>query len=352
MEIYLILLLILFGGLCVFLTSIFLNLSPEKISAFLDLKLKYSNDLYKIKLNFQSYSNAYLIIEILFYTIGSSILIDYCISSSKSALVINNYTIYLWEFLAFFCIITLCRTAFFYIGSKFSTELAKPALFYFYLLTLFSKPIVVITNSIIKLFGSFEKEDFSRDELNALVETAREDGSLDDGEYRILKNIMHFSEVYASDVMTPRTVIFSLNADKTVADVVELNEIQMYSRIPIWEGSSIDDGVVGYVMSKDIIREALHNNNQTKLRKLAHEVYFIPENAELDKALDKFLQRRQHLFLVVDEYGGIEGLLSMEDVIETILGAEIVDEADKVVDLRELAKQRRDKRIASTQNSI
>jgi len=189
--------------------------------------------------------------------------------------------------------------------------------------------------------------DESREEISALVESAHEDGLIEPGEYRILKNIMNFSEVYVTDVMTPRTVMFSFDADKTVDDVVNLPEIQMYSRFPIWEGESFDDGILGYVMSKDILLAALKGKGATKLRDFCREVYFIPENAELDTALERFLNRRQHLFVVVDEYGGVEGLISMEDVVETMLGVEIVDEVDKVVDLRLLAKQRRDNRIAS-----
>jgi CBS domain containing-hemolysin-like protein len=189
--------------------------------------------------------------------------------------------------------------------------------------------------------------DESREEISALVESAHEEGLIEPGEYRILKNIMNFSEVFVTDVMTPRTVMFSFDADKTVDDVVHLPEIQMYSRFPIWEGESFDDGVLGYVMSKDILLAALKGKGATKLRDFCREVYFIPENAELDTALERFLNRRQHLFVVVDEYGGVEGLISMEDVVETMLGVEIVDEVDKVVDLRLLAKQRRDNRIAS-----
>jgi len=126
-----------------------------------------------------------------------------------------------------------------------------------------------------------------------------------------------------------------------------MSELMQYSRFPIWEGNSLDDDVVGYVLSADILRAALTGKSNTKLRSLSREVYIIPENAELDDALDMFLRRRQHQFVVVDEYGGVEGLITMEDVLETILGVEIVDEVDKVVDLRMVAKQRRDKRIAS-----
>jgi CBS domain containing-hemolysin-like protein len=188
-----------------------------------------------------------------------------------------------------------------------------------------------------------------REEFDALVDTAREEGTLDDGEYRIFKSIMTFSEIRVADVMTPRSVMFTCNADKTVGDVAMQPELLMYSRFPVWEGDSID-GIIGYALAKDVLRWALDGRRRRPLRQLVREVYYIPDNASLEKALEQFLQRRQHLFAVVDEYGGVEGLITMEDVLETMLGAEIVDEADRVVDLRALAKSRRDKRVSDYQS--
>jgi len=190
-----------------------------------------------------------------------------------------------------------------------------------------------------------EEEEEAREELEALVETAREEGALDAGEYRIMTNIMRLSSIEVSDVMTPRTVVSSLSAEQTVEDVIKHPELQMFSRMPVYDGADLD-AVVGYVMTKDILRAALAGRNSVQLAKLKRDVSFIPENISLDQALEQFLQKRQHVFMVVDEYGGVEGLITMEDVLETMLGAEIIDEADHVVDLRALAKQRRDARIA------
>jgi CBS domain containing-hemolysin-like protein len=215
-----------------------------------------------------------------------------------------------------------------------------------YLFTIVFKPVTQALKLINKSIVGIPNVEESRDEISELVESAHEEGAIDPGEYRILKNIMHFSEILVSDVMTPRTVIFSCSADLTINDVSTFQELQMYSRFPIWEGESVDDGIIGYVMSKDVLLAALNGKGNLSLREFNREIYFIPENAELDTALERFLNRRQHVFMVVDEYGGIEGLITMEDVLETMLGVEIVDEVDKVVDLRQLAKQRRDSRIA------
>ena len=145
--------------------------------------------------------------------------------------------------------------------------------------------------------------------------------------------------------MTPRTVAFALPVGTSVTDALKMPELQMYSRFPVYEGNDLDS-VCGYVITKDVLRAALAGRNGVELVKLKRDVKFIPENVTLERALEQFLGERYHMFMVVDEHGGVEGLLTMEDVLETMLGVEIVDEADHVVDLRQLAKQQRDARIA------
>ncbi|MEY3386287.1 MAG: hypothetical protein RIR53_1098 [Bacteroidota bacterium] len=190
-----------------------------------------------------------------------------------------------------------------------------------------------------------EEEEEAREELEALVETAREEGALDPGEYRIMTNIMQLSSIEVGDVMTPRMVVSALSSELTVGEAIKHPELQMFSRLPVHDGSDLDS-VAGYVMTKDILRAALAGRHTVELGRLKREIGFIPENITLDHALEQFLQKRQHVFMVVDEHGGVEGIITMEDVLETMLGAEIVDEADHVVDLRALAKQRRDARVA------
>ncbi len=297
--------------------------------------------LHKLKLHSERYTESFLIIEILFYTVSALLITNISLLLESE----NNIMIYIIIFYLLGAI--FLRTVLSSLGRHYAKKIIKNFGFLLRILVLLSTPIVSLHNLFDKLIIGTESEDISRDELNAMVETAHEDGTIDQDEYRILKSIMHFSDVLVSDVMTPRTVVFSCEAEKKVSDIINLPELQMYSRFPIWEGESIDDKVIGYVMSKDVLHAALMGNTDMILSEFAREVDFIPENAELDFALERFLQGRSHLFLVVDEYGGVEGLLTMEDVLETMLGVEIVDEADKVVDLRKLAMEHRDKRIAS-----
>jgi len=338
---YLVIVLLINGAYCSFLSAVFSSIPQDDLHEKANGGDKAALKIMKMKMHFDESVDGFKMIEAFFYIIAAIL---------TGAVIIKQYDNWLYLLYAtgaFIVFTALFRSLLYAFGLRYGRNIAlklTPVLLFY---SMISKPFLLIVKLLNNHIAGETNEEQSREELNAMVETAREDGSLDDDEYRILKNIMHFSDVLVSDVMTPRTVVFSCEADKTVGQIVNMPEIQMYSRFPIWEGESLDDGVVGYVMSKDVLHAALVGKANIKLRNFAREVYFIPENAQLDAALELFLKHNQHQFLVVDEYGGIEGLLTMEDVIETMLGVEIIDEADKVVDLRRLAKEQRDKRVAS-----
>jgi CBS domain containing-hemolysin-like protein len=231
------------------------------------------------------------------------------------------------------------------LGTRYAQHMLAFTASVYRVLSIITKPLIWVQRWLLRITQASSNEEEAREELEALVETARDEGALDAGEYRIMSNIMQLSSIEVEDVMTPRTVVFGMPETTTVADAVKQSELQMYSRFPVCEGADLDS-VSGYVMTKDVLRAALAGRHHVALSKLKRDVHFIPENITLERALEQFLQLRQHVFMVVDEYGGVEGLLTMEDVLETMLGAEIVDEADRIVDLRALAKQRRDARVA------
>ncbi len=327
------------GLLTAFFSAIFSGLSLESFKEISDKKPEISERIQNLKRKYTESHNPFFTTEALFYLSGTAIL------SALLAMSNELYDLLIILPLVFFFLLVL-RTVSYSLGSRLSSQSALTLLpilrFYVVITCPFDRLIFLLNKNI----SGKTKQDTSLQELTALVDTVCEDGSLGFGEYTLLRNIIKFKEVFVSDIMTPRTVIFSCSADSTVQDVVNLPEIQMYSRFPLREGETLDNGVAGYAMSKDVFRAALAGRWDTKLRELSREIHFVPENSGLEIALDLLLKKKQLLFLVVDEYGGIEGLLSMEDVIETMLGAEIVDEADKVADLREVAKLRRDKRIA------
>ncbi len=331
---------ILIGLIISSLSTVISYLSQEELKQNLEIDSNKAKCLQSIKLHFDELYHSSFFIEISFYIIAFTAI---------NLVFINNnlyWTYILLSNIVLLLIIFLLRALLHSFSKKYANSISLKICPILVVISIIVKPFSFVQEKIDnKIYGNPREEALQ--ELNEMVENAREEGSLDAGEYRILKNIMKFSEVFVSDVMTPRTVVFSCEADKTVGEVLALPEIQMYSRFPIWEGESLDDGVVGYVLSKDVMYNALSGKTNKKLREISRDIHFVPENAELDNVLELFLQKRQHLFLVVDEYGGIEGLISMEDVLETILGVEIVDEQDKFVDLRDVAKQMRDKRVSN-----
>jgi CBS domain containing-hemolysin-like protein len=340
MEYLLFVILFLFlGGLLSFFSNIFESISREDIDEIPDSPAELIENLHLLNNKYEHAFIGLLLLETFLYVISAALLGVFCVSNAESFLFFSLYLI-------LFLIVTLgFRTFMTGLAYRFNIKAAvKYKAFLNFLFTLVIPLSNIYTKSVHLVSGQGEDEA-ARDEISALVETAMEDGYIDEDEYRLMKNIMHYGDVLVSDVMTPRTVIFSYEADKKISEVINVQELLTFSRFPIWEGKSIDDEVVGYVVTKEILNAALRNKTEEKLRSFARKIHYIPENAMLDDAMKQFIKLRQHIFLVVDEYGGIEGLLSMEDVIENLLGVEIVDEADRVVDMRELAKQRRDKRI-------
>ena len=216
----------------------------------------------------------------------------------------------------------------------------------------FTKKINGFLSRLLTKVSGKENDEASLEEITDLVEEAREEGSIDAGEYRLMTNVMKFNDVLVSDVMTPRVVLFSCKADMIVEEAAKLSELQIYSRFPIWMGESIDDEVIGYVTTKEVFNASLNGRNNITLKDIVRPIHFIPENAALGTALEELLRNKQQLNLVVDEYGGVEGLLTMEDILETILGVEIIDEADKIADLRQLAKQKREERTRFSYGNV
>lgn len=341
MEIFIIVILILTGVFASFLSAILITLSQDRLNEIIEEDYKAAQLLQDLKSKFEDNISPFQIIEVINYS-AAGVVAGIYISSFYTELMYFILGIFIYALT-----ILIIRYIFQALGMRWADQMALLLSPLLSMVSAITNPIFILIKFLSDKIAGETNEDDSRDEINQLVESAREEGSLDADEYRILKNIMHFSNVFVADVMTPRTVVFSSDAYKSVGEIVKYQEIHMHSRIPIWEGESIDDGVIGYVMVRDILRSALSGKTEIKLIDLAREIFFIEEDEVLDEALERFLHRRQHMFMVIDEYGGIAGLITMEDVLETMLGVEIVDEADKFEDMRLLAKQKRDKRIAS-----
>ena len=193
-----------------------------------------------------------------------------------------------------------------------------------------------VTDKISK--GKDDSNSLTKDELLESMLLSEDEGVIDEKESDVIENVLKLSKIKVMDVLTPRSVVFSLDEDMTIKEVIENQEdIFKFSRIPVYK-NSIED-VVGLVMTKKIFRQALIDDSVT-VGSIKKRIFSLNENIPVSKALDLFITKKDHMFLVKDKYDQTEGIITLEDCIETVLGVEIVDESDSTVDMRELAKQR------------
>jgi CBS domain containing-hemolysin-like protein len=195
-------------------------------------------------------------------------------------------------------------------------------------------------------------ETFSREEFAALARVGGEQGIFDESEMRILRNLFHFGSLRTRDIMTPRTVMFSLEESTSVRDAVAQRGSMIFSRIPIWRETP--DQVTGYILKDQLLLRAARNELDVPLSSFAREALMVPDTIGLPSLFEKLLDNREHIAVVVDEYGGVDGVVTMEDVLETLIGLEIVDEMDSVQDMRAMARAKwevRAKRIEDDESA-
>jgi magnesium and cobalt exporter, CNNM family len=163
------------------------------------------------------------------------------------------------------------------------------------------------------------------DELKTLVGISEEEGVIDQEERNLIQRVFEFGGHRVSQIMTPRTDIFALEANEPLATALPKIKDNRFSRIPVYEGSI--DRIIGILYAKDLLPYSRHPEPEVKLRDLLHPVFFVPESKRIDDLLREFQRNKVHMAIVVDEYGGVSGLVTMEDALEELVG-EIVDEFD------------------------
>ncbi|SHG77731.1 CNNM domain-containing protein [Winogradskyella jejuensis] len=177
----------------------------------------------------------------------------------------------------------------------------------------------------------------SREGFAAMADIAHEEGVFEENESKVIKNLLNFKDVQAKDVMTPRTVMKTENEVMTVEDFFKANSNIRFSRIPVYTEDA--DNITGLVLKDDVFKEMAFGNGSKLLSELKRNIIIVNRSLPIPKLFEQLVESRNHMALVVDEYGSVSGLVTMEDVIETLLGLEIMDESDNVSDLQLLARK-------------
>ena len=223
------------------------------------------------------------------------------------------------------------------IGSAYWKQLSTPAAYMTYYLTVLTTPIVVPIEGMKRLLPHAKTTTVTRDELAVLADIGEEEGEIEEDEERVITNLLRLAEIPVTDVMTPRVVVTAFPSEYTVREVLDEIPVLRVSRIPVY-GESIDD-LKGVVIRSNLLTKASQDEWDTKLRDFLQPLECVNEDTSVDAVLDILLKTRQQMVAVLDEFGGTSGIVTMEDVIETLLGEEIIDETDEAEDMRELARE-------------
>lgn len=226
------------------------------------------------------------------------------------------------------------------VGAFYWKDLAGVSTRLIRLLVVLTYPVVVVMNRITALIAPGRRVLVTKEEVIATANVAEEEGVLRETERVIIHNLLRLREVKAKDILTPRSVMFGIQADELLGALtgeirLDMSRFKEYSRVPVY-GKSVDD-IVGVVISKELFHEMLARQLEDP-RQIIKPVTKVNENIPVSKLIDMFVARKEHLFIVCDSYDQTEGVVTLEDAVETLLGMEIVDELDSNVDMQALAK--------------
>jgi CBS domain containing-hemolysin-like protein len=198
-------------------------------------------------------------------------------------------------------------------------------------------PFITVTRFITRTITREKRvsKDVFREEIYVLAEIGEDMGALSKVEEKVIRNILRMRRIKVKEILTPRTVMMALESDTRVDEVIKDYPVLEFSRIPVYEETP--DQMQGLVLRQDIIDAVARDEFDRQLKELVRPIHHIPQSLPAADALELFISRGEHIFLVVDEYGGTAGIVTLEDTMESLLGSEIVDEKDSVADLRELA---------------
>ncbi len=233
------------------------------------------------------------------------------------------------------------------IGAYYWRSIAMPAGIVIRSMVYITYPMVIISEFMTRIISkrAKDKATVSREDVSAMVDIGTEEGTFEDTEKKIIQNLIKLRSVRASDVMTPRVVVATASEDITIGEFYKNKIYLHYSRIPVYSGENKED-ITGFIYRQEVFEHLAKDNFDIKLLEIKKPILVVPNVQPLTVLWEKLLSQKAHIALIVDEYGGFEGVVTMEDIIETILGLEIMDDRDVVADLQQFARDRWNERMA------
>ena len=319
--------------ICSVLESVLLSVNMPYISVLEKERPKVGELLKSHKTNINKSIASILILNTVANTLGAAAV------GAQAERVFGSGAVFYVSIVLTFAILFFAEIIPKTIGATYWKSLAPIAAYLIRFFIWFTYPIILMTLFVTnRIKKGDEGMSLTREELIESTLMSEDEGVLDEQESDVIENILLLDKIKIHEILTPRTVMFALDGNRTIKDIVEKEPaIFKFSRVPVFDGSI--ENITGIVMTKKIFKQALEDDSVT-LNTIQKDIFRINENIPVSMALDLFIKKKEHMFLVLDSYDQTEGIVTLEDCVETILGVEIMDESDSHADMREVAKQK------------
>jgi CBS domain containing-hemolysin-like protein len=319
--------------LCSVLEAVLLSVTPSFIATLERDRPRRGMRLQRLKRNVDKPLAAILSLNTIAHTVGAAGV------GAQAQIVFGEASVGIASAVLTLLILVLSEIIPKTIGATYWRQLAPvtPAILGPMILVLY--PLVRLSQSLTRLLSRRARSGLvRREELSALADLGAEEGVFENRESQILKNLMYLRHLRARDIMTPRTVAVAFDERTPVSSVAADAESLRFSRFPVFSRGK--EQLRGYVLKSDVLLAAAEARDELRLRDLRRDLIVLPDLVRVDALFETMLERDEHIAGLVNEYGGFSGVVTMEDVVETLLGSEITDEADATTDLQALARRR------------
>ena len=316
---------------CSILEAVLLSVNMAYVSVLEQNSPKVGKLLREHKENINKSIASILILNTIANTLGATIV------GAQAKSVYGSEALFYISILLTFAILFFSEIIPKTIGALYWKSLAPVSAYVIRGFIFITYPIILLTLFVTNRIGKDKVSmSLSKEELLQTTLDSEDSGILGEKESDIIENILGLDQMKVSEVLTPRTVVFVLDGNRTIDDIIKTEKsIFKFSRIPVYDMNRED--ITGMIMTKRIFQQAFEDGS-VKLNSIQKDIFKVSENLPIPKTLDLFIKKKEHMFLVLDSYDQMEGIITLEDCVETILGVEIVDESDSDVDMRELAK--------------
>lgn len=339
-----ILLALIVSSICSVLEATLLSTPMSFVNTLEQHGVKGADRLKQLKTNIDRPISAILVVNTIANTVGASFV------GSEAARLFDSTGVGIISGLFTFCVLVFSEIIPKTFGSNYWRKLAIPASRVIKVMIFLTYPIVYLLEKFTRRIAPADQVSVSREDVAAMVTTGAEEGVLEKEENKMIQNLLKLDQFTAHEIMTPSSVVTMAESSQTIREFYQSDDFAKFSRIPIYEEEN-DDYIIGYVLKQEILEKLAQDQFKIKLKDLARPILSFNEDEPVSNIWETLLEKKEHICVIIDEYGSMRGIVTLEDVIETMLGFEIVDEKDEVVDMQELAKAQW-KQVQKRQRSI